>query len=88
MTERPGSPPGLFSWALFHSPSLEETGIRGVLLDIGGIALFGGIHFGFCLRPLFAYFGIVTGALVAFDWQGARAAFLCERDMLVSPYWN
>jgi len=38
LTERPGSPPGLFSWALFHSPSLEETGIRGVLLDIGGIA--------------------------------------------------
>jgi len=62
---RPGSTPGLFSWALLHSPSLEETGIRGVLLDIGGIALFGGIHFGFCLRHLFAYFGIVTGALVA-----------------------
>src|SRR6266481_5609097 len=52
-------------WALLHSPSLEETGIRGVLLDIGGIALFGGIHSGFCLRHLFAYFGIVTGALVA-----------------------
>ena len=80
--------PGHFSWALLHSASLEETGVCGVLLDIGGIALFGGIHFGFCLRPLFAYFGIVTGALVAFDWQGARAAFLCERDMLVSPYWN
>jgi hypothetical protein len=51
--------------ALLHSPSLEETGIRGVLLDIGGIALFGGIHFGFCLRHVFAYFGIVTGAFVA-----------------------
>jgi hypothetical protein len=58
LTERPGSTPGLFSWALLHSPSLEETGIRGVLLDIGGIALFGGIHFGFCLRHLFGYFGI------------------------------
>jgi len=31
----------------FHSPSLEETGIRGVLLDIGGIVLFGGIHLAF-----------------------------------------
>jgi len=67
---RPGSTPGLFSWALLHSPSLEETGIRGVLLDIGGIALFGGIHFGFCLRHLFAYFGIVTGALVASIGRG------------------
>jgi hypothetical protein len=54
----------------FHSPSLEETGIRGVLLDIGGIALFGGIHFGFCLRHLFAYFGIVTGALLASIGRG------------------
>ncbi len=57
-------------WALLHSPSLEETGIRGVLLDIGGIALFGGIHFGFCLRHLFAYIDIVTGALMASIGRG------------------
>jgi hypothetical protein len=56
--------PGLFSWALLHSASLEETGVRGVLLDIGGIALFGGIHFGFCRRHVLAYFGIFTGALL------------------------
>src|ERR1700730_1029917 len=34
----PGSTPGLFSWALLHSPSLEEAGIRGVLLDAGAAA--------------------------------------------------
>jgi len=52
--------PGLFSWALLHSASLEETGVCGVLLDIGGIALLGGIHFGFSLRHVLAYFGLVT----------------------------
>src|SRR6266403_4418320 len=30
------------------------------------------------LRHLFAYFGIVTGALVASIGRGARAAFLCD----------
>src|SRR5216684_221396 len=73
---RPGSTPGLFSWALLHSPSLEETGVRGVLLDIGGIALLGGIHFGFCLCHVFACFGIVTGALVASIGRGHGRHFI------------
>ena len=62
--------PGLFSWALLHSASLEETGVCGVLLDIGGIALLGGIHFGFSLRHVLAYFGFVTRALVASIGRG------------------
>jgi hypothetical protein len=76
LTERPGSTPGLFGWALLHSPSLEETGIRGVLLDIGSIALFGGIYFRFCLRHVFAYFDIVTGALVASIGRGTGSISL------------
>jgi hypothetical protein len=44
--------------------------LTGVLLDIGGIALLGGIHFRFCLRHVFADFGIVTGALVASIGRG------------------
>src|ERR1700730_14015971 len=57
---RPGSTPGLFSvGALLHSASLEETGIRGVLLDIGGIALLGRIHFCFCTCHVVSYLGLI-----------------------------
>src|ERR1700744_3646409 len=60
--------------ALFHSTSLEESGVGGVLFDVGGIALLGRVlhavralrcvALGLCiqLRPL--------GALVArWDWR-------------------
>jgi len=67
--------PGLFSWALLHSPSLEETGIRGVLLDIGGrlVRRYSRRLLSspsLCLFRLFAYFGVVTGALVASIGRG------------------
>jgi hypothetical protein len=49
---------------VFTRRSLEETGIRGVLLDIGGIALFGGIHFGFLPSPSLCFLLISALSLV------------------------
>lgn len=57
---------GLFGWASLHSPSLEETGVGRVLLDVGSLTLFCDVDFAFYLRCVFAYyFGLITGALVA-----------------------
>jgi hypothetical protein len=55
----------LFATALLHASSFEEPGVDRVLFDIGGVALLGGIHFGFCLRRVFIHFGFVAGSFVA-----------------------
>jgi succinate dehydrogenase/fumarate reductase cytochrome b subunit len=52
--------------ALFHASALEKSGIRRVLLDIGGITLLCRIldivvH----LRRILAYLGMVTSTLLA-----------------------
>src|ERR1700712_112962 len=52
--------------ALFHASSLEESGIRRVLLDIGGIALLGRIlNIVVSLRRILVHLGMVTGTLWA-----------------------
>jgi hypothetical protein len=70
----PGSTPGLFlSWALLHTPSLEETGVGGVPFDISGFALLGDIDFVLCVQRVLADFGIVTSAFVAaIGWRHWR----------------
>jgi hypothetical protein len=52
--------------ALFHTPSLEKSGVRGVLLDIGGIALLRRIlNIVVPLRRVLVRLGMVTGTLLA-----------------------
>jgi len=48
-----------------HTPSLKKSGVGRILLYVGCVALFGGIHFALLLGRVFADFGVVTGSLVA-----------------------
>src|SRR5476649_929502 len=52
--------------SLLDAPSLEKSGIGGVLLDIGGLALLGRILFAFMpLRAILVHLGMVAGAFGA-----------------------
>jgi hypothetical protein len=52
--------------ALFHTPSLEKSGVRRVLLDIGGIALLCRIlNIVVPLRRILVRLGMVTSTLLA-----------------------
>jgi len=79
--------PGLFSWALLHSASLEETGVCGVLLDIGGIALLGGIHYGFFVFAMSLLTPALSPVPLWLRLAGGRAALHCDVTGLF-PYWN
>jgi hypothetical protein len=48
-----------------HTPSLKKSGVGRILLYVGCVVLFGGIHFALLLGRVFADFGVVTGSLVA-----------------------
>jgi hypothetical protein len=51
---------------LLHPSALEEAGVRGVLFDIRGVALFVGVlRMVFLVRRVFRRFGILWNALVA-----------------------
>jgi hypothetical protein len=69
------------STALLYTSSFEEPGDGCVLLDVGGIALLGGIHFALCLRRVLADFGSVAGALAASirGWHGRH--FIVTRHL-------
>jgi hypothetical protein len=51
---------------LLDASSFEEAGVGGVLLDVGGLALFRGIDFSLVGRSgVFVHFGVVTAPLMA-----------------------
>jgi hypothetical protein len=41
---------GPFQQALLYAPSLEKAGVGRVLLDVGGLTLFCGVHLALYLR--------------------------------------
>jgi hypothetical protein len=51
--------------ALFHTPSLEKSGVRRVLPDIGGLALLRRILDMVVLRRILVHLGMVASTLLA-----------------------
>jgi hypothetical protein len=59
----PASSP-LFNQALLYAPSLEKAGVGRVLLDVGGLTLFCGVHFTFYLRHSLVNVSMISRSLV------------------------
>src|ERR1700731_2219710 len=53
-----------FPSTLLQAPSLEEAGIGGVLLDVGGVALLSSVDFTLACGRILVRLGVVTRALV------------------------
>jgi hypothetical protein len=71
---------------LLHTPSLEESGVGRVLLDIGGVTLFSGVEFALFLRRVFADFGIVASSFLASVGGRHGRHFIVTRHIVGFPF--